>query len=78
MNKKENYLRAVRFERPDYIPMTFGMNDACYQAYPQEALFELMEQHPLLFPDFQKPALPEKSCRQVTSQRKRSLTRSHI
>ncbi len=58
MNKKENYLRAVRFERPDYIPMTFGMNDACYQAYPQEALFELMEQHPLLFPDFQKPALP--------------------
>ena len=58
MNKKENYLRAVRFERPDYIPMTFGMNDACYQAYPQEALFELIEQHPLLFPDFQKPALP--------------------
>lgn len=58
MNKKENYLRAVRFERPDYIPMTFGINDACYQAYPQEALFELMEQHPLLFPDFQKPALP--------------------
>lgn len=58
MNKKENYLRAVRFERPDYIPMTFGINDACYQAYPQEALFELMEQHPLLFPDFQKPSLP--------------------
>ena len=58
MNKKENYLRAVRFERPDYIPMTFGINDACYQAYPQEALFELMEQHPLLYPDFQKPALP--------------------
>ena len=58
MNKKENYLRAVRFERPDYIPMTFGINDACYQAYPQEALFELMEQHPLLFPDFQNPAHP--------------------
>ena len=40
MNKKENYLRAVRFERPDYIPITFGINYACYQAYPQDVLFD--------------------------------------
>ena len=60
MTYKENYLRVVRFERPDYIPMSFCINDACYDAYPQEALFELMETHPLLFPDFKKPALPYK------------------
>ena len=60
MTYKENYLRVVRFERPDYIPMSFHINDACYDAYPQEALFELMETHPLLFPNFKKPALPYK------------------
>lgn len=60
MTEKENYLRAVRFERPDYIPMTFHVNAACYDAYPQDALFELMETHPLLFPDFRKPPLPFK------------------
>lgn len=58
ITSKENYLRAVRFERPDHIPMTFHINDACYNAYPQEALFELVETHPLLFPDFKKPRLP--------------------
>lgn len=58
MNAKENYLRAVRFQRPDYIPMAFAINGACYDAYPQDALFELMERHPLLFPNFQKPSLP--------------------
>lgn len=58
MTYKENYLRAVRFERPDWIPMTFAVNDACYHTYPQDALFELMERHPLLFPDFKKPPLP--------------------
>lgn len=58
MNAKENYLRAVRFERPDYIPMVFAINSSCYDAYPQEALFELMENHPRLFPDFKAPPLP--------------------
>ena len=52
---KDNILRAVRFERPDYIPMTFHINDACWQAYPQEALFALMEEHSFLFPGFKAP-----------------------
>lgn len=50
-----NTLKAVRFERPDYIPMIFAINPACWHHYPQEALFELMEQHPFLFPDFVRP-----------------------
>ena len=48
----ENTLRAIRFERPEYIPMTFWINPACWHHYPQEFLFELMTKHALLFPDF--------------------------
>jgi hypothetical protein len=57
----ENTLRAIRFERPDYIPMIFWINPACWHHYPKDALFELMAGHPLLFPDFtsQERALPE-------------------
>jgi uroporphyrinogen decarboxylase len=57
----ENTLRAIRFERPEYIPMIFWINPACWHHYPHEALFELMAEHPLLFPDFnsQDITLPE-------------------
>ncbi len=51
----KNLMRAARFERPDYIPMTFSINDACWQHYPQDALFGLMEAHPFLFPGFSRP-----------------------
>ena len=52
MNRRENTLRAVRFERPDHIPMSFHINAACWHAYPQQALRELMAEHPFLFPSF--------------------------
>lgn len=52
---KENLLRTIRFETPDYIPMTFHINEACFDYYGAEVLFELMEQHPFLFPDFTAP-----------------------
>ncbi|MCL2352594.1 MAG: hypothetical protein FWC55_08700 [Firmicutes bacterium] len=55
---RDNYLRAARFERPDFIPMTFAVNDACWHAYPQEWLCEQMERRPFLFPDFKAPRLP--------------------
>lgn len=58
MERKENYLRAVRFERPDYIPIAFCINDACWQAYPQEFLVEMQLTHPLLFPGYVPPDLP--------------------
>ena len=48
-----NLLRAVRFERPDTIPMTFHINDACWHHYPQDALNQLMAEHQFLFPDYQ-------------------------
>jgi hypothetical protein len=56
IHKDKNLLKAIRFERPDYIPMTFHINDACYNTYPREALFDLMEEHRFLFPDFIRPS----------------------
>lgn len=58
MTHRENYLRAVRFERPDHIPMVFCINDACWQSYPQEFLCEQIQRHPKLFGDFPPPRLP--------------------
>ena len=47
----ENMRRAIRFERPDHIPMVFWINPACWHHYPHQALRELMSRHPLLFPE---------------------------
>jgi len=62
MTLKENILKSVRFENPDSIPMTFHINDACWNHYPQEWLKEMMVSHPYLFPDYQynpSPVKPE-------------------
>ena len=53
--ERENMLRAVRFERPEYIPMRLVLSSACWHHYPQEALKELMASHPLLFPGYEPP-----------------------
>lgn len=54
-SSRDNLLRAIRFEKPDYIPMTFHINAACWSHYDQNALLDLMEEHPFLFPDFRRP-----------------------
>lgn len=60
MTIRENILRAVRFERPEYIPAAFHINPACWEHYGKDVLEGLMEAHPFLFPDFmkQKTAAP--------------------
>ncbi len=57
----DNTLRAIRFERPEHIPMVFWINPACWHHYRAEALFSLMDAHPLLFPQPQRPdgTIPE-------------------
>ena len=42
MDEHKNLLRAVRFERPEYIPMDFHINSACWHHYRQDELAELM------------------------------------
>jgi len=56
LDARENLLRAVRFERPDTIPMVFHINHACWHHYPPQALWDLMGEHPMLFPDFDASA----------------------
>lgn len=53
--KKDNHIRAIRFETPDFIPMRFHINDACWNNYPQDALCDIIEAHKLLFPWFERP-----------------------
>ena len=60
MTYRENILRAINFERPDYIPMAFHINEACWGHYPSDWLKELMADHKLLFPDADSgPGRPE-------------------
>lgn len=58
MNRRENTLRAARFEDPEYIPMNFGINNACWGHYPHDALQQLMEAHPFLFPNYAPREIP--------------------
>ena len=55
---RKNTLKALLFDKPDYIPVNFVINDSCWNAYPQEKLLELISEHRLLFPNFAKPELP--------------------
>jgi len=59
----ENTLRAIRFDRPEHIPVVFWINPACWHHYPPDALQELMSNHPLLFPGPQPcPSLAPWEC----------------
>ena len=55
---RKNTLKALLFDKPDYIPVNFVINDSCWNAYLQEKLLELISEHRLLFPNFAKPELP--------------------
>ncbi len=54
MTPRENTLRAVRFEKPDWIPVKFSINQACWHHYDQNTLQDLMEAHTFLFPNFHR------------------------
>lgn len=56
MTSRENLLRAIKFERPDFIPMTFVFSGSCMNYYEPEELADLMETHPHLFPGYQRPS----------------------
>jgi hypothetical protein len=54
MDHRTNVLKAIRFERPEYIPMVFHINAACWHHYDHAALQDLMEAHRFLFPKFKR------------------------
>lgn len=55
MTNRENMIRAIRFEKPDFIPMNFHINNACWNHYDQDELKDLIAAHPLLFPGYERP-----------------------
>lgn len=55
MQARENMLRTIRFENPEYIPMLYVINDSCWHHYDQNELCDLIESHPFLFPGFKRP-----------------------
>ena len=56
---RSNYIKAVRFDRPDFIPMQFHINGACWNHYPIEELKQLIYTHPFLFPKPENWCPPE-------------------
>ena len=55
LTHRENMLRTIFFQKPDYIPMGYAINASCYFQYDLKDLFALMERHPQLFPGFVRP-----------------------
>lgn len=55
MNSRENMIRAMRFDHPEYIPVRAGISGACYDFYETAALEDLMASHQFLFPGY-KPS----------------------
>ncbi len=55
LSPRENMLRTIFFQKPDHIPVTYAINGSCYFSYELNELFDMMERHPLLFPDFVRP-----------------------
>lgn len=46
MTQRENMLRTIRFEHPDYIPVSFCPSGAVFSHYDPHAVEELLESHP--------------------------------
>ena len=40
LSQRDNKLRAIRFQKPDYIPMIFHVNNASYAYYGKEYLYD--------------------------------------
>jgi uroporphyrinogen decarboxylase len=62
MTSRENLLKAMTFDHPDWVPTIFHVNDSCWAHYDREALYRLMAERPALFPDlgpFERVAWPE-------------------
>lgn len=55
LSPRENILRAIHFQSPDYIPVTYKINPSYYFANNVDAVLDFQARHPLLFPDFVRP-----------------------
>jgi uroporphyrinogen decarboxylase len=51
LSERENYLRAVEFRSPQWIPVTVGFAPATWKRY-REHLEEMLLRHPAIFPGY--------------------------
>jgi uroporphyrinogen decarboxylase len=52
MTRRENLIRAYRFQHPGWIPVSSGFPAPCWEFYGPEALEDLHAAHPVLFPGY--------------------------
>ena len=48
MTQRDNTLKAIRFERPDYIPVAFHVSDSVFSHYDPHVVEDLLESHPII------------------------------
>jgi len=53
LTHRENYLRTVRFEGPEWIPIGVGISGASWAQW-REQMEEVVLRHPTIFPGFEK------------------------
>ena len=51
MNSRENYLRAARFQGPEYIPANIALSAPMWNIYKRD-LEKVVLKHPILFPNY--------------------------
>ena len=56
MSERENILRTIYFKNPEYIPVTYAINNSYYFENDPEDVLDFKARHPLLFPGFERPA----------------------
>ena len=54
MTRRENILRAARFQKPEWIPIAVGIGPILWKNYDTAEVEDIMSSHPILFPDFHK------------------------
>ena len=55
LSARENLLRAILFQTPEYIPVTYQINPSYYFANDAGQVLDFQARHPLLFPGFVRP-----------------------
>ncbi len=53
ISERENYLRAVEFNRPEWIPITFELFPSVWKKYGKR-LEDVLLRHPLIFGEYEK------------------------
>ena len=54
LSARENILRAILFQTPESVPVTYKINPSYYFTNDVDAVLDFQTRHPLLFPDFVK------------------------